>query len=92
MLDFGGQQAVRELRSAVPALAIIVVANNGDDEFRSYCLATGADGFIASDSLRPDKLEREIFVTLARRQVSFHAERPQRLHSGPIISPQSLVM
>ncbi len=73
MLDFGGQQAVRELQASSPGVAIIVVGNSDDDEFRSYCLATGADSFLSIDRMTAEQLEREIFVTLARRQVSFHA-------------------
>jgi serine/threonine protein kinase len=92
MPDFGGQHAVAELRASMPAVAIIVVANIDDDEFRSYCLATGADGFLPTDCLRPDKLEREIFVTLARRQVSFHAASSPRIHSRPTMRPQSRML
>ena len=47
-----------------------MVSDQDDDGYQLQCLNRGADSFLSKHDLTVDKMEREIFVTHARRRVA----------------------
>lgn len=68
--DSEGEETIRRFREACSNSAIVVLSDQDDDDFRSLCMSEGADSFLTKADLKAESLEREIFVTLARRRAS----------------------
>jgi serine/threonine-protein kinase len=81
--DSRGLETVERFCRFAPQMAVIVLSGSNGSAFQADCLTAGADSYLCKDDLTTDRLEHEIFVTLARRRVALETQTLQSAPSPP---------
>lgn len=73
--DSHGDETIKRFRNIDHDVAVIMLSGQDDNDFRDACLQNGANSYLHKRELSAERLEREIFVTLARSSATSASEK-----------------